>query len=1190
MGGFDVLLYNNDRFESSQFLLLGVTMLFVVVCAPVSWGEMDIMGITTDVAIGIPQVYAQQQGAANLVVSAAANQDTVSSNRFAGSMVVEVVVSDPDIGDTGEPRGEPDVTLNGNTLRMVQASDGNWYAYFANVDKAQAADQAALDGAVLGVGLDFGVFCSRDTDKSVFGIDFSETDGFAVAHRGGLVDFTDGITSFVGCSRDGNSNDDDDDDDASTSLLNLNNVVRGSKSVNTNTGVPVGQIGLADPAIWPVIQLFSFNDDVVIRYRAAGNTQTINLEYDDGGGSLDTSIKNDREYYPSNSEVFLTITDVQLNQDPTDRDSWTFGVGPVQSVFYQAFDSRGSDSANGGRGLINLIDRLGGLGFGDNGLFTMTMDSIVYLKTNKNQPKLQVTDGSVVYSDIVTFVETEPNSAVFVTHDYNDDSVIGIVDNVRRGLADNVWYNGDSISLLSSSSTGSISTSPGSSETLMITVGSDNNKKWRPGTQIPISVFDADQNINSAEQDHLDVFRSTAIIPTLVIGDPITLSAASRVKIYESSTDPLTGGAAVPSTVSDHLSSRLFITFDHSTTGLDSFFEKISINLGVSSSEIANTLINSRDAVGTNWFQYDLRALHHLLGLTDLSDTSIKLYPQGFSSTPVVLADSGDLGSSSSSSFQDLIRIDDSTTADIISSSSVSGTAYLVFDFDASDDDSASLFTGPNTVYTPNGRENLDGVILPIVFDVLSFGLENNNKNRDVNNAIYRFELEESGDNTGVFEGTLEYTVTNQLNVISPQLIESLTMIDDDIKFLVPNVLLDKEQGITISYSDLASTGVNIVSSIKSGITTHSGVVSTDADSYRFGRSVTVTLNDPDLNLQHDRIDIYRVINDPSSPHVDTVGSLNGDTVLLDIIIKGVRYKRCTVAGVEHGGLASTGFTLQETGHATGIFQGSFKMPSKICNDDGTRLISPAGGNIDVKYFDFLDSSGRANIATLSRAKSSSSDLNANDLQPMLNLYSFEVPTHPNSVDVVLTGTVAGHKRGIPATIILVSPDDTKQTFGAYPTSSGKYRTIFSLNSQALVGVYVIDILYNDKKVGSTSFEVLGGSKSSSSAISPRLGLSDLKSDIKAQIGSDVYRSGTYTTSSSAISDASFYEHIVHLLQNNLLIPDNPTVFPQKLRISEAIVPNWIKNNVGLWANGIISDNDYLNSIKYLINEGIIRI
>ena len=180
----------------------------------------------------------------NLSVSA---ENSEFGNIFAGSMVVEVVIRDSNISDTHEGKGEPDVTLNGKTLRMVQATDGNWYAYFANVDKAKTADATV---GLAGKGLDFGVFCSRDTASSVLGASFSETDGIAVPHSTGLSGFTNGDSSFSVCT--GSPTDDD----------SLNNVVRKAKSINTNSNISVGQIGL-DADAWPIIQLYSF-DDVII--------------------------------------------------------------------------------------------------------------------------------------------------------------------------------------------------------------------------------------------------------------------------------------------------------------------------------------------------------------------------------------------------------------------------------------------------------------------------------------------------------------------------------------------------------------------------------------------------------------------------------------------------------------------------------------------------------------------------------------------------------------------------------------------------------------------------------------------------------------------------------------------------------------------------------------------------------------
>ena len=119
--------------------------------------------------------------------------------------------------------------------------------------------------------------------------------------------------------------------------------------------------------------------------------------------------------------------------------------------------------------------------------------------------------------------------------------------------------------------------------------------------------------------------------------------------------------------------------------------------------------------------------------------------------------------------------------------------------------------------------------------------------------------------------------------------------------------------------------------------------------------------NSADLNIADDIINIYTVNDDPNSPLVDTVADAGGG-LLMEILIKDIRYERCTIDGKEFGGLASTGFSLIETGTNTGIFEGTFKMPTEFCNKTGTKLITTAGGSIDAKYHDFRDSSGNPNI------------------------------------------------------------------------------------------------------------------------------------------------------------------------------------------------------------------------------------
>ncbi len=96
---------------------------------------------------------------ANLYVSAEkfsyvdSKGTTIHPNYMSGPQVIEVVIIDSDIDDTDEAKGEPDVTVNGKIIRMVQAVDGNWYGYFADRTQAETADATTTSA---GFGLDYG--------------------------------------------------------------------------------------------------------------------------------------------------------------------------------------------------------------------------------------------------------------------------------------------------------------------------------------------------------------------------------------------------------------------------------------------------------------------------------------------------------------------------------------------------------------------------------------------------------------------------------------------------------------------------------------------------------------------------------------------------------------------------------------------------------------------------------------------------------------------------------------------------------------------------------------------------------------------------------------------------------------------------------------------------------------------------
>ena len=1034
----------------------------------------------------------------NLYVSA---ENTQFENHFAGSMVIEVVVSNPDINDIDDAVGEPDVTINGKDLRMVQATDGNWYAYFAHTDGAKTADQIVANAGISGESLDFGEFCSLTTPNSVLGVSFSDTEGVAIPRDGG-VGGTNGQLPFVDCIG----------SVGSTEIIN--NVVRNPKSININPNVPSGQIGL-DANAWPIIQLFSF-DDVEIKYNKPGDIQQVNLEYDE---IQNITMELDRSSYPAGAEVFVTISDMQLNQDPTDEDSWTFNVNSTSTVFYQAYTESGADSGNGNAGLINLNPHLSSLDFEDNGQVTLDLGTIIELKTNSDQPDVFVSDGTNSFSQIVTFVETQPNSSIFQSYDAGTSSTIGILSNAPRGLTASIQYNDETKSILSGTFTASVD------------LGAKNDN-FVPGTRATISVTDTDQNINSGERDDLDVFRTSAIIPTLQIGNPLTLKSASDVKFYELSTTLLTGGTSITSSISEDSSDRLIID---TSTAANADFTKISMNTGYTANSLQSLLIDSSNSNtrGTNWINYDFRSIQNELDVTNFSDTNMTLLFGGLDdSSSIDIIDSGDI-----SSAQGFVEIDD---ADVDSINLKSGTAFLAINFDASNDSS------------PVGKIDNESNSQPIVIDLFSFGEIGT---EEINNAIYRFELEETSNNSGVFSGTIEYAITNQVNVVDTNFISSIRTIDEEIKFLVSGDLLD-EEGITISYSDLDQTGVTVSQATKSDIKTHSGTVTTGSPSYRFGQSVTIILNDPDLNQNHETIETYHVINDPNSPNVDTVGTAGGD-ILLEIKIKDIRYQRCTVGGVTHGGLGASGFVLVETGPNTGIFEGTFKMPSQICNKDGTKLISPAGGSIDARYFDFRDSFGNENIFSMSNSQKFSIAS-----YPTLNSEEFLLPKYKETTEVILSGTLKQQSRGTPLSIFLHGPDDVTETFGIIPTDSGNYRAVIILNHNSPTGIYSVEVVYRGELVGVTSF-----------TLSPN------------QIPSWVKNNAKWW-SDDIVSDSEFFNGMEHLIKEKIIeIPET-----QISENSEQSLPPWIKNNAKWWSDDVISDDEFISALEFLVKKGIIRV
>ena len=70
------------------------------------------------------------------------------------------------------------------------------------------------------------------------------------------------------------------------------------------------------------------------------------------------------------------------------------------------------------------------------------------------------------------------------------------------------------------------------------------------------------------------------------------------------------------------------------------------------------------------------------------------------------------------------------------------------------------------------------------------------------------------------------------------------------------------------------------------------------------------------------------------------------------------------------------------------------------------------------------------------------------------------------------------------------------------------------------------------------------------------------------------------------ISDDDFISGIQFLIKEKILIVP-PTSVSQE---QSGEIPDWVKNNAGWWAEGLISDDDFINGIQFLIKIGLISI
>jgi len=985
---------------------------------------------------------------ANLFVSA---ENSLYNNYFGGAQVIEIVINDSDIKETDEKKGEPDVTVNGKIVRMVQGVDGLWYAYITDKSTSRIADANQADNGAEGAGLDFGKICANTS--TVAGIDMSDSVGFwiptqvaGVAGIDGdvntdlpvcdgpaadtatftLVDDTDNtatatlqwsdtetvdgditadeitilsqtgtftddgastftVTSTIGTNQvitnsvtydNAGTNDGTlDIDEIATGtigvtvtdveVLDIVNVVREEKDISD---AKKGQIGI-NSDFWPVIQTYDFNPtgNVVVQYNKGSNVQTTSLTFDTLDGYIDTAF--DRSSFPPGAQIHLTISDMELNFDPTDEDSITFDTAKGETR-YGVFDESGNNAAACEGFAISPSTECADAGFDD----TISADIVPILDD------LLFEDGGILLLDldpqgtgadvleidgntdsqynafdadpIVTVTELGPNSGVFATYDEQDDSTLSIASGAIRGTSAIADYDDTGYTILVANDFATIDIQPIDDE-------------WSSGEEIPVVLMDEDLNLNSRFDEDLDLNNpGVPLIPSVTIGSPLTLATLTAVdETGLGQTDNEGGNGAVSV---EAFSQRLNLEItggDETTNDID----ELTFTFSDSMSDVFGTN-GIAPVCGDNFrgyavVNYDFRSLSNdpVDGVESLVDGI------------------------------DLIRIDNVVIAST-NDADLQGS-FLIDIYEGAGADDAictNVAAGPDddltidVVLSASGAGTIpEGTLMPVVLDIFGFGFYGDGElaSERVDNMIVRMELEESGDNTGEFVGSLEYVMLNQLNILEASTYSGLSTVADDPGLIVIEDFTD-EDSIRVDYNDLGADGVTTPVGDQEEAPSHSGVVSFDLDTYKVADTVSITLEDADLNVDSDLIEIYTIVdgdNDAVVPAVETVGTDSDETAsfgplgsLLNITFDDqiwasqstrIDSVECTTLVADeydsfNDGFGSTGFTLIETGTDSGVFTGDFQIPDNYCNRSNGTEASTTGTDIEVNYLDFRDASG----------------------------------------------------------------------------------------------------------------------------------------------------------------------------------------------------------------------------------------
>ena len=849
---------------------------------------------------------------------------TVSSEYIQGGAILEVVVSDPTYSATDvDINSGPEITFGGTDYILTQAVDGKWYGYFNDFSSADALDDATSTGFEFGIACaGLGVGGGKDSLSAAAAFDIIGT---------GTTVWAEAMKSAV-ATADINAGDCDDIDGAidnkdvsssSDSRERLTDAVLKNAPAfsqwDTTNNADGGQRlhilnGTSGSGSWPFIFTFEFSDDNIIEYLPSGDMVNVEFGNTDDETAIHLINENPSEFH----QIHLAITDPGLNIDPTSADIWIFDLDAASTA-------PGTIFANNGTNTALTATQLQAAGFVDNAqLKTLDLDG-----DGSNDV------GVISGADDVTMTESTANSAYFESFDLNGSSQITVTEGAAADTPIQFSFGDNNVTM--------VITYHDATMTIENPNGSGN---WAPATPALVTITDPDMNLNPGDDETMNISDETEKIPTIKIGSPLTLDSVTAADGF-----PLNETASIDSeteciavcmgggtgqnaytghvrNVSDHSERLRIITSGIAGGTGDNTAQGSSTWLNITTSWTAKQISTLE---GTVILNYNIEGL--TAGMTGVSDIDVYLLSTG---------------TNSSNTSTNVITLQGGTSA---GDGGVSGSGSLNLctggtTFVCSDAVTDKKHAWHNNAANINGNDNVTVAFqvthastgmtaassdFAVAVDICNFDQDNAS---DTHNCIYRMEVEETGDNTGVFEGTVEYVQlvnASALNGASHAgvhagndfAVEGLIEVDDMDLTVVLMDALEGSDAIRVSHNDTDALQAGEEVQVQLDAFTHTGTVEFDATNYEVDDMATITIVDPDLNQDSEVRETYQ----------------NSSTTFQ------VNFTDATGASSNTIGSAQT---IIETGPSTGVFVGTFSVPNEL------------GEDMEITYFESGDVSGEA--------------------------------------------------------------------------------------------------------------------------------------------------------------------------------------------------------------------------------------